>query len=191
MDKYKLVFNGPYTIYSTNSIFEDTIANEEGIYLWTLQANGKYVIEYIGETGSSFRQRTKEHIIQVLGGNYRILDASCYQKEEVRVLWNGMWRKGTRDKLGDFISSYTELAPKIVKYIDSINIFVAPIKIDGYMRKVIEGALASYIKDQPEDVTRFYPMDNRTYRPKSNAHKVKIHITSSEAIVGLPSELSI
>lgn len=188
MTEYKLYFQGPYSINSNNSIFDDDIAREKGIYLWTAKCSNQYFIEYIGETSTSFNQRTKEHMIQVLGGNYRIPDTSSYHSKEVKVIWNGMWRIGTREKLGEFINSYVELAPKIVEYINSLNIFIAPINIEGYKRKVIEGALASQIKNQPEAVNRFYPRDNRTYNPKPNEHNIKIQVTSSEPIVGLPSE---
>ncbi len=44
------------------------LADQRGIYLWTIQYQKEYYVDYIGETGKSFYDRNKEHIIQLLGG---------------------------------------------------------------------------------------------------------------------------
>jgi len=97
MKEYNLYFHRPYSINRTNSLFMDSVADEPGIYLWAIKSNEKYLVEYVGETKYSFKQRTKEHLIQVLGGHYRSLDTDYYESGQVKVLWNGLWRKETQD----------------------------------------------------------------------------------------------
>lgn len=189
MTEYHLYFLGPFSVNRSNSIFMDPVADEPGIYLWAVRSQGRFLVEYVGETGKSFRQRTKEHMIQVLGGNYRSLDPDYYDRNEVRVLWNGMWRKGTRDKLNEFIAAYPELAPKIVQYVESIHLFVAPLKATSYERRLLEGGIATYVKAQPEEISRFYPRDNRTYNPKPNEKGILVTIASAAEIMGLPAGL--
>ena len=63
MNECDLHFHGPFSINKSNSLFVDPIANEKGIYLWAIKSCGKYFIEYVGETGASFKQRTKEELV--------------------------------------------------------------------------------------------------------------------------------
>ena len=45
------------------------------LYLWVVPTiRHGLVVDYVGETSASFYRRTKEHAIQVLGGNYLLLD---------------------------------------------------------------------------------------------------------------------
>lgn len=189
MTEFNLFFYGPFSINGPNSIFMDPVGDESGIYLWAIRSQDRFLVEYVGETGYSFRQRTKEHMIQVLGGNYRSLDPDYYDRGVVRVLWNGLWRKGTQDKLNEFIDAYPVLASKIAQYVKSIHLFVAPLNAPSYERKLIEGGIASYVKAQPEEISRFYPRDNRTYNPKPNEKGILVTIASAAEIMGLPAEL--
>lgn len=43
-----------------------------GIYIWTVQVNGRHVAYYVGETGRSIRDRTIEHYKCYVHGEYRI-----------------------------------------------------------------------------------------------------------------------
>ena len=118
--KQELKFHGPYTICSEeNDVLHDcTYAADEGIYLWVIRmSSGSYRVLYIGETGASFYKRTKEHLIQTLGGNYLICDPEDIVRGRNNIIWKGLWRKGTRDKLPEFLSHYETMAPKIKKFI--------------------------------------------------------------------------
>ena len=43
---------------------------------------------------------------------------------------NGLWRKGHRDRINEFIDNYELLAPKIKEYIMMLNIFLIPMDLD-------------------------------------------------------------
>jgi len=70
-----LHFHGPFSVCSET---DDVLANcplrsGTGIYLWAVkQLTGVYRTSYLGETSESFYGRTKEHVVQTLGGNYRV-----------------------------------------------------------------------------------------------------------------------
>lgn len=100
MNKIILNFEGPYGLTKDNEkiLFQEEISKKSGIYLWaTPYNNGGLLINYIGETSISFWQRNKDHMIQTMGGNYRICDPDALLKGVEKILWNGLWRKGTRD----------------------------------------------------------------------------------------------
>ena len=118
-EKLKVHFEGPFGLCGQHRrmLFGDSISAEAGIYLWTFSTDAGFLVEYVGETGKSFTKRMKEHMIQTFGGNYRVLDPVLIRRLEVKVVWNGLWRKGTRDKIAEFASRYLDLAPVIHSYL--------------------------------------------------------------------------
>ncbi len=187
----ELKFHGPYTICTEeNDVLHDCpYASDEGIYLWVVGLNsGSYRISYIGETGVSFYKRTKDHLIQTLGGNYLICDPEAMVHGRNEILWKGLWRKGTRDKLPEFLSRYESLAPKIKKSILIQDLFVAPVKIDRRLRQRIEGALAFAIREDAE-ASSLLPNDIRYIRRRDDEESTLISIFSEEKIEGLPERI--
>lgn len=124
-----------------------------------------------------------------MGGNYRVIDKDSLKTENEFILWNGMWRKGTRDKMSEFINSYVDLAPRLLYYITSVNVFIAPLDFDTKTRRSIEGSLAKYIKEQPKNINKFFPKDVRYWKKKDDEEPIMINIEFSELIVGLPNEI--
>jgi len=107
----KIEFYGPFGLaeHDDNILFQNDLSHLEGIYLIAIQHNEGYLVYYIGETGHSFYARLKDHVIQYFGGNYRVLEPSKFRKGEKEIVWNGMWRKGTRDRVPEFINRSHEL----------------------------------------------------------------------------------
>jgi len=187
----ELKFHGPYTICSEeNDVLNDCpYVSDEGIYLWAVRMDsGSYRISYIGETSTSFYQRTKDHLIQTLGGNYLICDPEDMVRERNNVIWKGLWRKGTRDKLPEFLSRYESLAPKIKKSILIQDLFVAPVKIDRRLRQRIEGALALALREDAE-ASSLLPNDIRYIRRRDDEDPTLVSIFSEEKIEGLPEKI--
>ena len=159
-----LKFEGPFGLTSNSEtfLFDQTKANEPGIYLWTVPYyRGGYLVSYVGETSASFRQRIKDHLIQTVGGNYRICDPDSLGRGEPKVLWNGLWRKGTRDKFHEYIQRLEELAPVIKKLLEIEVVFVAPLQSEKRLLQRIEGAIAMYIRSQPAPMSSVLPSDVR------------------------------
>jgi hypothetical protein len=102
------------------------------------------------------------------------------------TVWRGLWRKGTRDKLPEFLANYETLAPKIKANLLAHRIFVAPFDCEQRLRRRIEGALAVAVGDTP-----FHLMagDIRYNIRKKDEESVNVTITSDVMIGGLPSGL--
>jgi hypothetical protein len=151
-------------------------------------STGKYRLTYIGETSASFYKRTKEHIIQTLGGNYQVCDADAMLKGEHKIIWNGLWRKGTRNKLPEFIKKYQKLALEIKNYLMSQVLFVIPFKTDRRSRQRIEAAIAKAILNDKE-ASSIMPKDIRFYYKKDKEEPIEVTIESSKIIEGLPEKI--
>lgn len=185
----ELNFQGPYVFHSDNNnlIFNEPISHQAGIYLWAINYKNGYLIEYIGETGVLFYKRMKEHFIQTVGGNYRICDPQSLKEGKVKIIWNGMWRKGTRDKMPSFLNSYTQLCPVIQNYLKTVEIFLAPFEADRKLRRRIEGAIAKFIKEQPSPIGDLLPSDIRYTLRKKSEKPIAVQLKSSKKIFGFPA----
>jgi hypothetical protein len=158
-----------------------------GIYLLTvLYCQGGYLVTYVGETSTSFGQRIKEYLIQTLGGNYRICDPDRLCHGEAQVLWDGLWRKGTRDKMPEYLERLEELVPILRKCIQTERIFMAPLHITRRLQQRIEGAIAEHIKAQPAPASSVLPSGVRYYRRRADEKPVSVVIECPCDVHGLP-----
>ena len=188
----KLILHGPYGLCGTHEkiLFYEDIGEEAGIYFWTVPYfKGGSVISYIGETGVSFKQRFKDHMIHTAGGNYRICDPDFEVQGVERILWNGLWRKGTRDKMPEFVSRMIELSPAIKKSLEHSEIYVAPFEGEKRIRQRIEGAIANYIKAQPPPASSLLPTDVRYYRRGNDEEPVHVQISGGNDLLGMPENI--
>lgn len=188
MRQYNIKIHGPYTICGDDhDILEGCpYSDSVGVYFWAVKMpSGQYRVSYLGEISTSFYKRTKEHIIQTLGGNYQICDSDLMLNGEHRVIWNGLWRKGTRDKLPEFIKNYEEMAPKIKSYLSIQKLFVAPLEVDRRTRQRIEAALAKAIHRNKE-AANLLPHDIRYYHKKDIEEELSVIIEPEHQLEGLP-----
>ena len=75
-DQFTVAFNGPHIICNeTKDVLADCVHRKgAGIFFTAVLVGDSYRITHIGRTGTSFYARLKEHVIQTLGGNFRICD---------------------------------------------------------------------------------------------------------------------
>lgn len=189
----KLEFIGRFGLAGDHEkiLFHDPVSKKPGIYLWTVPyAYGDSIITYVGETSTTFRKRLKEHIIQTAGGNYRICDPDLAMQGIEHILWNGLWRKGTRDKMPEFLERIVELAPAIKESLEIAEIWVAIFHGEKRIRQRIEGALAKHIKEQPQPSSSLLPKDIRYYQRRKDEAPISVTITGASGVYGLPRNIT-
>ena len=199
----KLKLYGPYKFCGCENkkgVFDSEISHKKGIYFWTVKFKDGYLIDYIGKTVRNFRQRMKEHLIHTFGGNYRICDSELLRQGKEKILWNGLWRKGTRDKMCEFIKKLEneEFVNAIKRYVEIHDIFLAPFefnKDDNWKKRqltLIEGNLAKIIKESEPPISNLLPKDVRyVYRRKPFEKEFIVEIECAKNILGLPKKLKI
>jgi hypothetical protein len=187
-----LKFDGPFGLVRNSRpfLFDQAEAKEPGIYLWTTPyCQGGYLVTYVGETGASFEQRLKDHLIQTVGGNYRICDPDSLTRGEAKVIWNGLWRKGTRDKFHEYIERFEEFAPLIRKLLQIEFVFIAPFRSQRRIRQRVEGAIAAHIRSRQAPASSVLPSDVRYYQRKADEIPVRVTVQCHCDVLGLPQEL--
>jgi hypothetical protein len=184
--------DGPHPAYSES---KDVLADCKhrklgGIYFWAIKVGDSYRITHIGQTSTSFYQRMKEHIINTLGGNYRISDPNALKRGESEIIWDGLWREGTREKLPEFLRDSTNLFEMAKANLKLENIFVAPLEVEDRMRRRIEGAIANHIR-KDKTASSLLPKDIRVLGRLTTETAIPVKISAGVKILGLPEELDV
>jgi hypothetical protein len=185
-------FDGPHPAYSeTRDVLADSKHRKAGgVYFWAIKVGNSYRITHIGQTGTSFYQRMKEHIINTLGGNYRISDTEALARGEVKSLWEGLWREGHRERLPEFLRDSTRLFEAARQNLKLEKIFLAPIVAEDRMRRRIEGAIAKQIR-KDKTASSLFPADIRVLGRLTTEVPIPIRITTPVEILGLPELLDV
>ncbi len=187
-----LKFVGPLQVfeYNDNFFLSHSVAKLPGIYFAAVLSNsGEWLVSYIGETSRSMGIRIKEHIIQLAGGNYRICDPAELRRGREVVLWNGLWRKGTRDKLPDFIRRIQDLSPVIKQLLEIESWFCAPMDCEKRIRRRVEGSLAEYVRSALSSGCSLLSSDIRYTHRFASEPFVKVRIRLPVHIRGIPNRL--
>ena len=189
--KLQLNVHGPFTLCGEDlDILGDCpLLNEAGIYFFAVkQLSGKFSISYVGETNASFYKRLKEHVIQTLGGNYRVCEPEAMKEGKQIIVWNGLWRKGARNKMPEFLRRYSELAPVVRASLFVHKVFVIPFQAERRLRQRVEGGIASALRDNPS-ASSLLPEDIRFYLRRKDEEPVLVEIQAPDTILGLPERI--
>lgn len=192
MTQKSIHFFGPYSfLKGKTSLFHSEYSQDEGIYLWVIKDTNNNInyIHYVGET-TKFAKRHKEHLIQILGLNYYIIDANLAKQGIQKIIWNGMWRDKSKDAASNTLENYGIVSKHVIKYVECIDIYFAPTKFPRDLRRHIEGCIGWNLRNKYPKLTRFYPDDNHVGTSTDQLNE-KIAISSDEPIAGLDCEIEI
>jgi len=178
-------------IKGDNYLYDTEFVKSEGIYIWTIKddKSGNNYIHYLGET-VSFGKRQKEHLIQMTGLNYRIIDPDLARQGIEKIIWNGMWRDKSSNAVTTLLDNYNEVTKKVVDYIGLINVYFAPTTFETHLRRHIEGCLGWNFRNKYPDLKTFYPDDNHV-GTKSHRLGQRLIVNLPENIAGIDREQTI
>lgn len=184
-----LTFHGPFTFTKGDTyLFNTGFVKNEGIYIWTIkdEVDRLNYVHYIGET-ICFGRRQREHLIQITGLNYRIIDADFARQGLEKIVWNGMWRDRTPNAVADLLENYNEVSKKVVDYIGLITVYFAPTTLELHLRRHIEGCIAWNFYSKHPDLKKFYPGDH-PIRPQTRWLGQRLILELPEDIAGIDRE---
>jgi len=187
----KIEFSGPFGLLGNHNfiLFDQPICKSYGIYIWTARMNQSFIIEYIGMTTKTFKTRNMEHILNTFSGYYRICDSKMIKEGKIKIIWPGIIRK--KNGLSEFSDNYLKIAPFILKYLQTIEVFVATIKSERRIIERIEGALAYHVWNQPLPANALLPKDVHYRIRKENEMPINVMINCDEKILGIPKKIMV
>jgi hypothetical protein len=172
-------------------LFNDPIARQTGVYLWTVEVENEERVWYVGQTRVRFGIRTAQHLAGMLSGEYSTVDAGALKQGLHRRVGSarpGAWPSG----LPTFLDEYEGLVPHIVGTIRSMRFHFALLTGDGHLFNRVESAIAWHYKRHPNDALRnFLTPGLRVPAAIPFDKPLRLVISSEGAIAGLPQELII
>lgn len=191
--KMKLELLGPYRIHSIcdDNAFHRPAAQRAGVYVYSVPFEaGGYLASYVGETGTCFLKRIKEHTTNTLGGYERIYDPKELARGRKVLLWDSLWKSTRQECFNEFIEQYCILSPAIYEFIQQSYIFFIPIEADNRIRRRVESAIANHLYKQPSPVGEFMNSDIRYIkRLQKGETSIEIEIYGGQQILGFPQRL--
>jgi hypothetical protein len=163
------------------------VADRYGIYIWGVPRPDGLLVHYVGETSKAFKARHKNHLHRYHNGSYLrwVYDSKKFKNGHKQRIWDGPFQSGVEE----FKSRSDELTPKITAFLNTMQIYLAPTRVDGLVRKRIESAIASNLKDQPFPGGDFIDDDRRYPGNPARDGKTIIMIQSPTMLIGLPESI--
>jgi hypothetical protein len=191
-ERIVLAFAGPFGWLRDRDvpcIFDAEVAQQPGIYLWTVRAPDGDLVYYVGETGRSFAVRMNEHLRDQLAGAYRIFEPSGFAQGRKEIVWRGLVGRDRERSLSDFASRLSELAPVLTSFLPLVRFFVAPIEYETTMRRRIESELADHFYRQEGLVGEFQDQGIYYERSPLPIEPFHVELTWPATILGAPTAL--
>ncbi len=185
-----LEFRGPFTFGAgPRSLFDSADRGASCVYVWTIRSerDGRCYAHYVGEA-ENFARRQREHLTQVLGLNYGILDPTAARQGEVRWVWRGMWRDRTPAGPAEALARYSSLTAAVSEYLEALDVFVAPVAGDRVLRRRVERALADQFRVGRPETGVLYPADNRV-SGAPGGEAMHLRLSALEPIAGIEGVL--
>lgn len=192
---YELVPYGPFSLLTGSRhpcLFEASIPHGPGIYLFTVEIDGRHLVHYVGETGREFAVRLKEHLLAYCGGQYAIMQPDCLARGELSVVWEGMypWHRNSERRARMFLEQSHVIMPVLRHQIDLVGIWLFPLQTDARTRKLIEATIAAHLRKQPAPVGTFIEAGVRYESRDPCEPSVRFRVSSAEMFHGIPDMLA-
>ena len=191
MKTIKLKFEGPFGFFGPEGkiLFDQPVANKSGIYIWGVSRPDGFLVNYVGETRTSFWKRHKRHLQGYLNGTWLrwTYRPRAFKNGNKKRIWDGEYQAGIKE----FRKRREELTPKVRAFLNAIQIYVAPTRVDNLTRKRVESAIAIHLWKQPYPVGDFIDPDHRYPGNPSKDIKALVKIQSPTKFIGLGDEIEV
>jgi hypothetical protein len=186
-------FQGPFSAIdeaNRRCLFNDEIAEATGVYLWTINVEGKERLWYVGQTRRSFGTRMGEHLADFLSGKYTTYDAAALSRGEYHLAADtvdGTWPQ----TLPLLLRDYEKLMPSIVALIRLISIHVAQLEGDKHLYDRVEGTLGRhYMAHSDPQLRNFLIPGLRVPATIPFDKPIRLVISSEVPVAGLPQHIT-
>jgi hypothetical protein len=190
----ELQWKGPYCFWPTQickSVFRSEYAKSPGLYLWTVKIGEAFLTNYVGISGKSIRDRLVEHVSKFLGGDYNVYDPSVFSQGKKKSIFLPVSssKDFPKEYKVDFLERLPDLASKVFDMLESIRLFVGPLRVEKRLLERIESAIIKDIR-KAEDKTVAEFIDNKRVSPRRPSEKEIVVLTKSHLpLLGLSDRL--
>ncbi|MDO9475901.1 MAG: hypothetical protein Q7L07_04240 [Pseudohongiella sp.] len=181
----QIEFKGPFNFYDVNSIFSESTATINGVYLWCVKiSDDVYRVHYVGEA-ADIKKRMRTHLDFLLGGRYSGHCIDSLKNNKLVIM-----HRATEGMIPRF--SHLDSKAFNQEYSKKLYVFYAEIPIleDTYNTKWLrcrfETGIITHIENQGENIIsvahrRYWKGNKEEFR--AHTGKVRIESLSDELII--------
>lgn len=172
-----------------NLLDDKSIATCCGVYLWTVEYPGGYLIYAAGITRRPIRKRFGEHTRAYRSGVYTVFEVESLKKGIRDVIWPGFWfKKRTVEMQAEYQARAEEIQDAVQVLLANYRIFVAPLSPAARILERIEAAIMNNLYTA-EGPAATIPDRGMALAPRRlNEPLFRVESISSVVLHGLPSE---
>lgn len=185
-------FNGPYswTGDALPLVSDCAESRSAGVYIWAVPTTVGELVQYVGQTGRSFRARFAEHLRDQISGLYRIYDVAELREGRKVALWPGIYGPGVSRTAAPFVARLGEFVRPLQEYVGLVRFYLAKLDAPERIRCRTEAAIAASIQSQPAPVGTFYD-EHVQYRGRLPSEEpIEVRLTCASPLRGLPEALT-
>jgi len=137
--KLRLLWHGPFTFAGQPCVFEHPLAQQSGIYLWTIAHADGYLINYVGQASKQTMQvRLAQGVEYVLSGKDRWPNLQLFEA--------GVRDVKPRIPIQQFLGEYEQRSREIIRLLRLYQVFLAPHAGNVCPTKQIESLLIDRLR---------------------------------------------
>jgi hypothetical protein len=129
-------------------VFDRPETSSPGLYLWTVEFENGYLVNYVGETGRNLWDRLVEGLAWSFGGR----EGSISDPEQFR---QGRAVTLARFSISEFLSDYPRLSAAIHGVYRCYRVFIAPTRLEKSVREYIEAGIIRTLQSSGGQVAAF------------------------------------
>lgn len=187
-------FSWPNRNFRGNEQFLDDaeVASRCGVYLWTVEYCGGYLIYAAGITRRPFIKRFREHTRAYLNGVYTIFDVPSLKNGIRNEIWRGFWfkKKLVEDKF-EYENRSNEIRMATYNLLSNYRVFVAAIEPTPRLLERIEAAIMNSLYDSEAPIS-LIPDRGMALAPRwPEEQPILIRSKTSVLLHGLPEQFNV
>jgi hypothetical protein len=188
-DEIVILFVGPFSWFGASdapAVYGADEVRQCGIYLWTVPLLEGYLIYYVGETGSSFKARLREHYRRHTAARYHVYSAQEFAHGKKLCLWPGRYDPTNIKTDEECRDNCQRLTQPIQEMAALLRFFLAPMSCDKRIRRRIEATIAQTLYAAPGVIGAFQDKDI-LYKSRMKAEQpISCVVRSPLPLLGVP-----
>lgn len=132
-------------------VFNRPEAAGPGLYLWTVECQGGFMVNYVGEAGQgkkTLRSRLIENVQWSYAGNDGGVSDPVHFREGRRVLLREF-------DFPEFLADYAQLSSVIHEVYRSYRVFIAPLSVQDHVRRFVEAGIIRTLRAAGGTIAEF------------------------------------
>jgi hypothetical protein len=168
------------------------LASRCGVYLWTVEYCGGYLIYAAGITRRPFAKRFQEHTRAYLNGVYTIFDVPSLKNGVRKEIWHGFWfKKRLVQEQIEYDNRFNEIHTAANDLLSNYRVFVAPVDPMPRLLERIEAAIMNSLYASTGPISTI-PDKGMALAPRWSEEQPILARTMAPVLLhGLPEEFDV